>query len=67
MEFVKCLCVLLGRRRGEYMIGLGLGFTNPMGGVLDVGLCLGCVGGELVGVLEQGVEEWGGVMSGLFV
>ena len=33
-------------RRGEWMIGLGLGFTNPVGtgGVLDVCLCLGCGG-----------------------
>ena len=36
-------------RGGEWMIGLGLGFTNPVetGGVLDVCLCFGCsrVGG----------------------
>ena len=42
-----------------------MGFTNPVGagGVLDV--CLGCsgVGGERVGGLDQGLEEWGGVMS----
>ena len=39
--------------RGEWMRGLGLGFTNPVGidRVLDVCLCLGCggVGGEWVG------------------
>ena len=31
---------------GEWMRGLGLGFTNPVGteGVLDVCLCLGCSG-----------------------
>ena len=38
-----------GRRRwrgGEWMRGLGLGFTNPVGtgGVLDVCLYLGCGG-----------------------
>ena len=29
---------------GEWIRGLGLGFTNPVGtwGVLDVCLCLGC-------------------------
>ena len=55
---------------GEWMRGLGLGFTNPMGtgGVLDVCMCFGCggvggVGGEWVGVLDQGLEGWGGVMS----
>ena len=41
---------------GEWIRGLGLGFTNPVGtgGVLDVCLCLDCrgvgrVGGEWVG------------------
>ena len=39
-------------RGGEWMRGLGLGFTNPVGtgGVLDGCLCLGCgVGGEWEG------------------
>ena len=52
------------------MRGLGLGFTNPVetGGVLNVCLCLGCVGvcgvgGEWVGGLDQGLEGWGGVIS----
>ena len=40
-------------RGGEWMRGLGLGFTNPVGtwGVLDVCLCFGCggEGGEWVG------------------
>ena len=31
------------------------------------GGCWMCVGGECVGSLEQGLEEWGGVMSGFFV
>ena len=62
-----------GWRGGEWMRGLGLGFTNPVGtgGVLDVCLCFGCsgvggvsgVGGEWVGGLDQGMEGWCGVMS----
>ena len=50
-----------GWRGGEWMRGLGLDFTNPVGtgGVLDV--CLrgvGGVGGEWVGGLDQGLEGW---------
>ena len=59
-----------GWRAGEWMRGLGLGYTNPVwtGGVLDVCQCLGCrgmggVGGECVGCLDQDLEGWGGVMS----
>ena len=41
---------------GEWIRGLGLGFTNPVGigGVLDMCLCFGCggVGGEWVEGLE---------------
>ena len=55
-----------GGERGEWMRGLGLGFTNPVrtGGVLDVCLCLGCggVGGEWVGVAWTRVWR-SGVMS----
>ena len=54
----------------EWMRGLGLNFTNPVGtgGVLDVCLCFGCggvggVGGEWGGGLDQGLEGWGSVMS----
>ena len=38
-EFVICVCVWLDA--GEWMNGLGLGFTNPVGsgGGLDVCLC----------------------------
>ena len=70
VEYVRCVCVWLGEawveRGGEWMRGLGLDFTNPVGtgGVLDVCLCFGCsgvggVGGEWVGawtrVLRGGV------------
>ena len=50
---------------------LGLGYTNPVGTgeVLDMCLCFGSgdgggggVGGEWVGGLDQGREQWGGVM-----
>ena len=53
------------RRCGEWMRGLGLGFTNPVGtwGAFDVCHCLGCggvagVGGEWVG------GRWFGTGSG---
>ena len=56
VKCVTCVCVWLGAawgRGGEWMRGLGLGFTNPVRrrGVLDVCLCLGYsdvggVGGE---------------------
>ena len=49
-----------GRRGGEWIRGLGLGFINPVvtGGVLDVYLCLGCggVGVEWVGGFDQCLE-----------
>ena len=56
-----CMCLGLGGEEGgEWMGGLGLGFTNPegTGGVSDV--CLGCggVGREWVGGLHQGLEGW---------
>ena len=58
-----------GWREGEWMIGLGLGFTNHVGtgGVLDVLLFfdfggVGGLSGEWVGGLDQGLEGWGGVM-----
>ena len=59
-----CMCLArggVGGEGGEWMRGLGLGFTNPMGtgGVLDVCLCFGCgVGGESVGGLDQGAVGW---------
>ena len=71
--FEMCMCLAgdgVGREEGEWMRGLGMGFTNPVGtgGVLDVCLCFGCggvcaVGGEWVGGVNQGLEGWGGVMS----
>ena len=58
MKCVRCECVWLGaaweeRGGGEWMRGLDLGFTNPVGTreVLDGCRCLDCggVGGEGVG------------------
>ena len=53
---------------GEWVTGLGLGFTNSRGTWGECGLCFGCggvggVGGELVGGLCQGLGGWGVVMS----
>ena len=65
-----CMCLARG---GEWMSGLGLDLTNPVGtgGVLDVYLCFGCGGvcGEWVWCLVQGLEGCGGIMceSGLSV
>ena len=52
-------------RGSEWIRELGLGFTNTLGtvGVLDMCLCFGCGGGEWVGDLDKGRERWGGVMS----
>ena len=44
-------------------IGFGLYQSCGTGGVLDMGLCFGCGGGEWVGGLDQGRERWGSVMS----
>ena len=57
-----------GWRGGEWIRGLGLGFTNPVGTgeVLDVCLCFGCGGvggGEWVTGFNQSLEGWDGVMS----
>ena len=51
------MCMARGGVGGEWMRGLSLGFTNPVGtgGVLDVRLCFGCGG---VGGLDQGLEGW---------
>ena len=71
-----CMCLArvgVGGVGGEWVTGLGLGFTNSGGtwGKWDMFLCFGCggvrggVGGEWVVGLGQG--GWGGVMSGLSV
>ena len=80
MSVVKSVCGVFGMylylsgggvggEGGEWMRGLGLGFTTHMGtrGVLDVCLGFGCggvvgVGGESVEGLCQDREEWGRVM-----
>ena len=68
VEYVRCVCGRLGRCRwrgggGEWMRGLGLGFTNPVGtgGVLNLCLWFGCGGvggacGEWVGGLDPSLE-----------
>ena len=49
-------------RGGEWIRGLGLGFTNPVG-TGEVWTCVCVAGEEWVGGLDQGRERWGGVMS----
>ena len=54
-----CMCLArgdVGGEGGEWLRGLGLGFTNPeiTGGMLNVCVCLGCGGVGGVGV------EWSG-------
>ena len=49
VEYVRCVCFArggVGGEGGEWMRGLGWGFTNPVGigGVLDVCLCFACGG-----------------------
>ena len=63
--YEMCICLArgcVGEEGGEWMRGLGLGFTNPVitREVLVVCLCLGCggVGGEWVGCLDKGLEGW---------
>ena len=61
-----CICLArggVGGEGGEWMRGLGLGLSNPVGtgGVLNACLCLGCggmcgVGGEWVGGLDPVLE-----------
>ena len=54
------MCMTRGCLGGEGMSVLGLGFTNPVG--TECWTCV-CFGGEWVEGLEQGLEEWGVVMS----
>ena len=73
MECVTCECVArggVGGFGGEWVTGLGLGFTNSRGTweEWDMCLCFGCVGvggvgGEWLGGLGQGLGECGGVRS----
>ena len=54
MAYARCACAWLRAawlEGGEWMRGLGLGFTNPVGagGVLDVWLRFGCGGMGSVG------------------
>ena len=65
-----CMCLARGWVGGEWVTGLGLGFTNSGGtcGKWNMCPCFGCggvggVGGEWVGGLGQGLGGWGGVMS----
>ena len=55
----------------EWVRGLGLGFTNPVGrgGVWDVGMCLGCggVGGDGGWVVWSRVWEGGVVLCLKFI
>ena len=68
-----CMCLARGGVVGEWIRGLGLGFTNPVEkkGVLDVCLGYGTVGGDWAGDLGQGLEGCCYVCvsceSGLFV
>ena len=69
---MECMCLArggVGGVEGEWVRGLGLGFTNSgrTWGKWDMCLCFGCggvcgVGGEWVGGLGQGLGGWGGVM-----
>ena len=67
-----CMCLPwggVGGVGGEWVTGLGLGFTNSREAWGKWNMCLsfGCgsvggVGGEWVAGLGQGLGEWGGVM-----
>ena len=67
MECVTCMCLArgVGDLGGEWVTGLGLGFTNSVGicvGVLVAVVWVVFVGGEWVGSLDQGPRVWCGVM-----
>ena len=59
MECVTCVCVWLGaawtERGGEWLRGLGMGFNNPVGTGVVLGVCL-CFGyGGVGGVCGEWV------------
>ena len=56
----------VGAEGSGWMRGLGLSFTNPVGtvGVLDVCLCLGCSGVGGVGAEWVGLGVWTKVWKG---
>ena len=62
MKCMRCVCVWLGRRGwrgGGERIGFGLYQScENRGGVLDVCLGYGGVGGEWSWGLDQGLEVW---------
>ena len=60
-----CMCLSLGGVCGEWMRGLGLGFTTPVGTGGVLGLGCGGVGGVWGWGwgLYQGLEVWAVVMS----
>ena len=58
-----CVCVLLGAGWGEWVTGLGLGFTNSGGTWGKWDMCFGCggvggVGGEWLGGLVECLAGW---------
>ena len=68
MECVKCVCVWIGAGVGgvvgEWVRGLGLGFTNHggTGGKWGMCLCFGC--GGVGGVGGSGWSAWARVWAG---
>ena len=61
-EMCLCLARVVLVERGEWMKGLGLGFSNPLGTERVLDLCLGCGG---VGV--EWVGAWTRVGRGIVV
>ena len=59
-----CMCLTrggVGGEESEWMRGLVLGLTNPVGtGECWTCVCILVVGGDWVGGLDQGLECWGG-------
>ena len=59
-----CMCLVRGGVGGEWVSGLGLGFTNPggTGGTRDMCVCFGC--GGVGGVERSGWVDWSRVLEG---